>query len=63
MRCACRQLTDQDDTKILFERVTEMYYLTSIETLEGVHACRTPLFLMTKSAPYYRHLRFRDTLT
>ena len=41
-----------DDTKILFERVGDMYYLNSIETLDGVYTLPLPgsAVLMAKSA-------------
>ena len=41
-----------DDTKILFERVGDMYYLSSIETLDGVYTLSLPrsALLMAKSA-------------
>ena len=41
-----------DDPKILFERVGDMYYLSSIETLDGVYTLPLPrsAVLMAKSA-------------
>ena len=41
-----------DDTKILFERVGDMYYLSAIETLDGVYTLPLPrsALLMAKSA-------------
>ena len=41
-----------DDTKISFERVGDMYFLRSIETLDGVYSLSLPrsALLMAKSA-------------
>ena len=44
-----------DDTKVFFERVGDMYYLSSIQTLDGVYSLPLPrsAVLMAKSAHTY----------